>query len=116
MMANVFDILQLASQGLNIVLISRSPYKLQNVAAEIGSIIYFWNSYCTYFVMTINISETKYGVKARIIDVDFTGKVCNLNEYFLFLFNIMCFQLEERSMTVLAKNWKAWKLEYLSTM
>ena len=75
MMANVFHTLQLASQGLNIVLISRSPYKLQNVAAEIGSIIYFWNSYCTYFVMTIcfYISETKYGVKARIIDVDFTG-------------------------------------------
>ena len=40
-MANVFHTLQLASQGLNIVLISRSPYKLQNVAAEIGSIIYF---------------------------------------------------------------------------
>lgn len=42
---------ELASQGLNVVLISRSPYKLQNVAAEI---------------------ETKYGVKARIVDVDFT--------------------------------------------
>ncbi len=28
---------ELASQGVNVVLISRSPYKLQNVAAEIGT-------------------------------------------------------------------------------
>jgi len=42
---------ELAALGLNIVLISRSPYKLQNVAAEI---------------------ETKYHVKTHIIDVDFT--------------------------------------------
>jgi 17beta-estradiol 17-dehydrogenase / very-long-chain 3-oxoacyl-CoA reductase len=42
---------ELASRGLNIVLISRSPYKLQNVAADI---------------------ETKHYVKTRIIDVDFT--------------------------------------------
>jgi len=43
---------ELAALGLNVVLISRSPYKLQNVAAEI---------------------ETKYHVKTLIIDVDFTA-------------------------------------------
>jgi len=42
---------ELASKGLNVVLISRSPFKLQNVAAEI---------------------ESNYKVKTRIIDVDFT--------------------------------------------
>jgi len=42
---------ELAALGLNIVLISRSPYKLQNVAADI---------------------ESNYKVKTKIIDVDFT--------------------------------------------
>jgi len=42
----------LARQGLNIILVSRSPYKLQNVAAEI---------------------EQKYsGIKTKIIEVDFS--------------------------------------------
>ncbi|KAK4028992.1 hypothetical protein OUZ56_022009 [Daphnia magna] len=45
---------ELASHGLNIVLISRSPYKLQNVAAEI---------------------ESQYKVKTKIIDVDFTNGI-----------------------------------------
>lgn len=43
---------ELARKGLNIVLISRSLFKLQTVAKEI---------------------ETEYGVKTRVIDVDFTG-------------------------------------------
>ncbi|KAK4028928.1 very-long-chain 3-oxoacyl-CoA reductase-B [Daphnia magna] len=43
---------ELARKGLNIVLISRSLFKLQNVAREI---------------------ETQYAVKTRVIDVDFTG-------------------------------------------
>jgi len=43
---------QLAKRGLNIVLVSRTPYKLQNVAAEI---------------------ETKYKVNTKIVDIDFTG-------------------------------------------
>jgi len=42
---------QLARKGLNIVLVSRSPYKLQNVAAEI---------------------EQKHKVKCKIVDIDFT--------------------------------------------
>ena len=41
----------LAKRGMNIVLVSRSPYKLQNVAAEI---------------------EEKYKVKTKIVDIDFT--------------------------------------------
>lgn len=41
----------LARRGFNLVLISRTPYKLQNVAAEINS---------------------KYGKETKIIDVDFT--------------------------------------------
>ena len=41
----------LAKRGLNIVLVSRSPFKLQNVAAEI---------------------ESKCKVKTKIIDVDFS--------------------------------------------
>jgi len=43
---------QLAKRGLNIVLVSRTPYKLQNVAAEI---------------------EGKYKVNTKIVDIDFTG-------------------------------------------
>lgn len=43
---------EFARRGLNIVLISRSLFKLQNVAREI---------------------ESDYGVKTRVIDVDFTG-------------------------------------------
>lgn len=42
----------LAKKGLNIVLVSRTPFKLQNVAAEI---------------------ESKYKVKTKIIDIDFTS-------------------------------------------
>jgi len=42
---------ELARKGLNVVLISRSLFKLQNVAREI---------------------ESQYGVKTRVIDVDFT--------------------------------------------
>ncbi|KAK7072530.1 hypothetical protein SK128_028240 [Halocaridina rubra] len=42
---------ELARKGLKVVLISRTPFKLQNVAAEIN---------------------TKYGVDTKIIDVDFT--------------------------------------------
>jgi len=42
---------ELAAKGLNVVLISRSLFKLQNVAREI---------------------ESQYGVKTRVIDVDFT--------------------------------------------
>lgn len=43
---------QLAKRGMNIVLVSRTPYKLQNVAAEI---------------------ETKHKVKTKIVDIDFTS-------------------------------------------
>ncbi|EFX71828.1 hypothetical protein DAPPUDRAFT_231480 [Daphnia pulex] len=43
---------EFARQGLNVVLVSRSLFKLQNVAREI---------------------ETQYGVKTRVIDVDFTS-------------------------------------------
>lgn len=43
---------EFARRGLNIVLISRSLFKLQNVAREI---------------------EARYGVKTRVIDVDFTA-------------------------------------------
>jgi len=43
---------QLAKRGLNIMLVSRSPDKLQNVAAEI---------------------EEKYKVKTKIVDIDFTS-------------------------------------------
>ncbi|TRY76514.1 hypothetical protein TCAL_03530 [Tigriopus californicus] len=43
----------LAKKGLNIILVSRTPFKLQNVAAEI---------------------ESKYKVKTKIIDIDFTAK------------------------------------------
>nr|XP_053650231.1 very-long-chain 3-oxoacyl-CoA reductase-B-like [Cherax quadricarinatus] len=42
---------ELARLGLKVVLVSRNPFKLQNVAAEINS---------------------KYGVDTKIIDVDFT--------------------------------------------
>ncbi|XP_066986346.1 very-long-chain 3-oxoacyl-CoA reductase-like [Macrobrachium rosenbergii] len=42
---------ELARRGMKVVLISRTPFKLQNVAAEIN---------------------TKYGVETKIIDVDFT--------------------------------------------
>lgn len=42
---------ELAKRGLKVVLISRTPFKLQNVAAEIN---------------------TKHGVETKIIDVDFT--------------------------------------------
>ncbi|XP_076061698.1 hydroxysteroid 17-beta dehydrogenase 12 spidey isoform X2 [Oratosquilla oratoria] len=42
----------LARRGINIVLVSRTPYKLQNVAAELSS---------------------KYNVETKIIDVDFTS-------------------------------------------
>jgi len=42
---------EFAKKGLNVVLISRSLFKLQNVAREI---------------------ESQYGVKTRVIDVDFT--------------------------------------------
>lgn len=42
----------LAKKGLNIILVSRTPYKLQNVAAEI---------------------ETKHKVKTKIICVDFSS-------------------------------------------
>eukprot|EP00095_Tigriopus_kingsejongensis_P000962 maker-scaffold83_size396513-snap-gene-1.20 protein:Tk00962 transcript:maker-scaffold83_size396513-snap-gene-1.20-mRNA-1 annotation:"hypothetical protein DAPPUDRAFT_301034" len=41
----------LAKKGLNIILVSRTPYKLQNVAAEL---------------------ESTYKVKTKIIDIDFT--------------------------------------------
>ncbi|KAK8375271.1 hypothetical protein O3P69_020325 [Scylla paramamosain] len=44
-------VFELARRGFNIVLISRTPYKLQNVAAEVS---------------------TKYKTETRIIDVDFT--------------------------------------------
>ena len=43
--------MELARRGLNIVLISRTPSKLQDVAAEI---------------------EEKYKVKTKIVDIDFT--------------------------------------------
>jgi len=47
----------LAKKGMNVVLVSRSPYKLQNVAAEI---------------------EQKFtGVKTKIIDVDFVKEDCS---------------------------------------
>ncbi|XP_042857210.1 very-long-chain 3-oxoacyl-CoA reductase-like [Penaeus japonicus] len=42
---------ELARQGMKVVLVSRTPFKLQNVAAEINS---------------------KYGTETKIIDVDFT--------------------------------------------
>jgi len=42
---------QLAKRGLNIVLVSRTPHKLQNVGAEIAE---------------------KYKVKTKIVDIDFT--------------------------------------------
>jgi 17beta-estradiol 17-dehydrogenase / very-long-chain 3-oxoacyl-CoA reductase len=42
----------LAKRGLNIILVSRSPFKLQNVAAEI---------------------ENKYTVKTKIVDIDFSS-------------------------------------------
>jgi len=42
---------ELAKQGMKIVLVSRTPFKLQNVAAEIGS---------------------KYSAETKIVDVDFT--------------------------------------------
>ncbi len=42
----------LAQKGLNIVLVSRSPFKLQNTAAEI---------------------ESRFKVKTKIVDIDFTG-------------------------------------------
>lgn len=44
----------LAKRGLNIILVSRSPYKLQNVAAEI---------------------EEKFKVRTKIVDIDFSGRV-----------------------------------------
>ena len=40
--------LQLAAKGLNIVLVSRSPLKLQDTKLEIG--IYFFVSSMTYIV------------------------------------------------------------------
>ena len=54
------------------MLISRSPYKLQNVAAEIGL------NFCDFFVELCLISHVLYAgstykVKTRIIDVDFTN-------------------------------------------
>ena len=42
---------ELAKRGLNIVLVSRTPHKLQNVAAEITE---------------------KYKVRTKIVDIDFT--------------------------------------------
>ena len=42
---------ELAKRGLNIVLVSRTPHKLQNVAAEIAE---------------------KYKVRTKIVDIDFT--------------------------------------------
>ena len=59
---------------MNVVLISRSPYKLQNVAADIGE-WYFCkgaviNRRFDYFIT--NPTESQYHVKTKIIDVDFT--------------------------------------------
>ena len=42
---------ELAKRGLNLVLVSRTPHKLQNVAAEITE---------------------KYKVRTKIVDIDFT--------------------------------------------
>lgn len=44
-------VFELARRGFKVVLVSRTPFKLQNVAAEVS---------------------TKYGTETRIIDVDFT--------------------------------------------
>ncbi len=67
------ELLQLAALGLNIVLISRSPYKLQNVAADIGKWTFgLPQSGEAHVFFLLLVTESNYKVKTKIIDVDFT--------------------------------------------
>ena len=55
---------------MNIVLISRTPHKLQDVASELRNIFILLSltiAHLYYF------SEKKYKVETKIIDVDFTN-------------------------------------------
>lgn len=68
--------MQFAAKGINIVLISRSRTKLENVASEIGKLNNVRSANVHMFSnnrLTLKLDiETKYGVATQIIDVDFT--------------------------------------------
>lgn len=65
---------QLAEKGKNIVLISRTKSKLEEVAKEIGefSFITFISRWIQRVIFPFEFSETKYNVETKIVAIDFT--------------------------------------------
>lgn len=65
---------QLAKQGLNIILISRSQAKLESVASEIGeSQIETRQYFGKYNKLNFIFTETEFKVRTKIVTIDFTG-------------------------------------------
>lgn len=72
---------QLAKKGLNVILISRTPSKLDAVAAEIGkqkkmmTVNRRWTTnliFACFFISIFRCIESKYRVRTKVIAVDFT--------------------------------------------